>query len=365
MCAPGAANYRRICSVQTSILVVLVGISLRVFGTWLSGAWKQPGDHSCEGEMDFVLKFTDYAISSHSFEPIDLVDASNASTPWRPQVLRAAYVAVEALGRGSADNEAVEDAVWRALDAQYGSKPGRLRNCLKSSPSSKASTAQKGVSYVASWLSGLTSYLSWTETLDTSNTEPLRHVVVGAGPVGLLSALALIRSGAQSVYVVEKRVSYTRNVWFDLYPLPWYLSQPTLEKLGLFAYQTAEYKEWPVAGGRRAITVRAQTLERFLAKVAVAAGVRVIYGHEFVGFCYGNSLSAVVGTSERNQSHFRGVRSCDRLNLESFGGRVLPFDVLIGADGARSTVAEAADIQSEPLTVSILFFNFFNFFAFI
>lgn len=45
-------------------------------------------------------------------------------------------------------------------------------------------------------------------------------VVAGAGPVGLANALALYRQGYRHIVVFDRRVSYTRNIWFDLYSEP-------------------------------------------------------------------------------------------------------------------------------------------------
>ncbi len=43
----------------------------------------------------------------------------------------------------------------------------------------------------------------------------LEVLIVGGGPVGLMSAIESYRNGG-AVTVVEKRSEYTRNTWFDL-----------------------------------------------------------------------------------------------------------------------------------------------------
>eukprot|EP01114_Cavostelium_apophysatum_P023997 TRINITY_DN9241_c0_g1_i1.p1 TRINITY_DN9241_c0_g1~~TRINITY_DN9241_c0_g1_i1.p1 ORF type:complete len:227 (-),score=23.02 TRINITY_DN9241_c0_g1_i1:98-778(-) len=49
----------------------------------------------------------------------------------------------------------------------------------------------------------------------TAEASHIRALVIGGGPVGLMSAIESYASGAQ-VEVVEKRKDYTRNTWFDL-----------------------------------------------------------------------------------------------------------------------------------------------------
>lgn len=70
--------------------------------------------------------------------------------------------------------------------------------------------------------------------MEGAASSSLQIVVAGAGPVGLLSAIAALQAGAW-VTVVEQRTAYRRNVWFDLtgegLDSP---SQAILESWGLF-----------------------------------------------------------------------------------------------------------------------------------
>jgi hypothetical protein len=50
-----------------------------------------------------------------------------------------------------------------------------------------------------------------------SETDNLRVVVVGGGPVGLMSAVTAALAGAHTT-LIEKRRQHERNTWFDLLP---------------------------------------------------------------------------------------------------------------------------------------------------
>ena len=58
-----------------------------------------------------------------------------------------------------------------------------------------------------------------------------RVVVAGGGPVGLAAALSAHRAGA-NVVVLEKRVNYTRDTWFDLLPKPHASGRDWFEAVG-------------------------------------------------------------------------------------------------------------------------------------
>jgi len=55
-----------------------------------------------------------------------------------------------------------------------------------------------------------------------------RVVIIGGGPAGLTASIAAKFSGIECVIVVEKRRSYSRHIWFDLYGLPLYRARKHL-----------------------------------------------------------------------------------------------------------------------------------------
>jgi len=140
---------------------------------------------------------------------------------------------------------------------------------------------------------------------------PLRRqrvVVVGAGPVGLLAAVeAWSNYFSEKVTVLEKRTGYSRDIWFDLYPPPWYNTLTVLQDLGYF-HQIGDRKLSEFPGNRTAYTVRAASLERFLAKVALTVGISIEYGSEFQHICYYNASDdtsagdATTTTTRRNSN---------------------------------------------------------------
>ena len=99
---------------------------------------------------------------------------------------------------------------------------------------------------------------------DSAGSSDVKVVVVGAGPVGLLSALQAYTagrklsfpllhsrsrshshslsplshsqcSGASVVAVYEKRLNYSRDIWFDLYAMPFSRALVVLRQLGFDA----------------------------------------------------------------------------------------------------------------------------------
>jgi hypothetical protein len=90
-------------------------------------------------------------------------------------------------------------------------------------------------------------------------------VVVGAGPVGLISAVQAHASGAR-VLVIEKRRNYTRDIWFDLLPPKFDgLAVPLLEAWGFFALELPYVRE--VQQGTGIVTVQCHVLQSFLTLV--------------------------------------------------------------------------------------------------
>jgi hypothetical protein len=61
---------------------------------------------------------------------------------------------------------------------------------------------------------------SSSSSSSSSSNNSTRIVVAGAGPVGLAHALELYRQGYRNIVVFDRRLTYTRNIWFDLYSEP-------------------------------------------------------------------------------------------------------------------------------------------------
>ena len=151
--------------------------------------------------------------------------------------------------------------------------------------------------------------------------EGLRVVVAGGGPLGLANAVAMLLAGAEHVTVVERRLRYTRNTWFDLDGA----SQALLRSWGmdLRSLQVMSH------AGVHIISVRCQELERFLERTVLLLGGRVLRG--------------------RSASLAPGARACVAIAPEGGGGSAAgaecaPFDVLVAADGAKSQIREALGV---------------------
>ncbi len=148
-----------------------------------------------------------------------------------------------------------------------------------------------------------------------------RVVVVGGGPAGLLSALFAYRSGA-SVTVLEKRRSYGRSLWFDISNGAWGASRAHMDLFGLSALmEELEVETFPRMALTLAVGIQCQVLEKLLATTCLMLGIDVRYGEKYASLAQGGA--AVVMSS----------------------GAVLPFDVLIAADGARSLARRAIGIE--------------------
>lgn len=165
------------------------------------------------------------------------------------------------------------------------------------------------------------------------SSRQLHVVVIGAGPVGLIHAIAAARSGAK-VTVIEKRLNYSRSVWFDLYPKPWYPSIDILQDLQFEQDNNTPYAVHEYAKDRKVVTIQAKTLETFLAKSAQNFRVQIMRQTEFVGINYSSTHG------KRNQA----------VALSNPGSKYLfiEFDVLLGADGSKSKVRELANIDLLP-----------------
>ena len=216
---------------------------------------------------------------------------------------------------------------------------------------------------------------------------PLRVLVVGAGPAGLMHAVsaALLARGVRAaaktaarvdaaygrlrshknmidnerimtVSVVEKRDQWQRDTWFDLMPEssdPDSLTMKYLRQWGFNELRPAlQLQEHP---GTPILSIRCEVLERFLARVLLAVGAPVMRGREFVtiGGCQAAALEHMVltvssGISLDNTDAQRLI--CNATAVAATQGIVKQhaFDVLIGADGSKSSVRAAAKLGWTP-----------------
>eukprot|EP01130_Rhizamoeba_saxonica_P007195 TRINITY_DN2901_c0_g1_i3.p1 TRINITY_DN2901_c0_g1~~TRINITY_DN2901_c0_g1_i3.p1 ORF type:complete len:537 (+),score=82.26 TRINITY_DN2901_c0_g1_i3:157-1767(+) len=191
-------------------------------------------------------------------------------------------------------------------------------------------------------VASVTSFIDTIATTLENNShvinKKIKTLVIGGGPIGLIHALVAHSYGSE-VIVVEKRNTYSRNIWFDVGPDIWYPSIQYLRSFGFF-YQDIEYQESDM-NGSPIYTIRCQILERFLLKVLAFASIEYTIG-TFLRICndthnyYG--LISLSNTSSNIQNHGLTCNS-------DAGIKKIPFDILIGADGSKSTVRDIFSIE--------------------
>ena len=165
-------------------------------------------------------------------------------------------------------------------------------------------------------------------------------VVVGAGPLGLASALEAYRRGS-AVHVIEKRLNYTRNIWFDLYSKPWSAAGDWLRDVGgdVVLVETERHN------GTTTTTIRAQFLERLMSMAAYSLGVDVAYGRIAVGLCrdaVGTAFVAAIDDAALTQPLPDNFSLCAAEPYAAALSASLPFDVVVAADGAESDTRRLA-----------------------
>jgi len=287
-----------------------------------------------EGLLD---QFIDLAIHADAFRPGSYTDSGKDSDLFHRalDLLRCLYkLRVKEL-----QNDKTESA-HKSLESLLGH--GAVRTDLREDLKSADAFVQGLARYTASRRSG-----------QPAQVPPVNVLVVGGGPVGLLSALEASRPGAH-VHVVEKREAYTRDIWFDLYPEPWYISQTVLRDLGYFE-QKGDRKDWELPLNKTAYTVRALTLERFLAKVVAVLDIPIFYGTRYDGVCAQDGRLAALLNPSSSPTNLLKIQPPEGSGtafakpcpaLEPPGGtRVFTFDLLVGADGSKGAVAPAVGLD--------------------
>ncbi len=172
--------------------------------------------------------------------------------------------------------------------------------------------------------------------------SPLRVVVNGGGPAGLVNAVSAYTAGAE-VTLLEKRSSYRRSVWFDLTSSQhilrtWDIFSPAQDILAAFGWGEQDTHE-KHSGNAGIIHVQCAELERFLSKVLHFLGVTVLGQRHGLGFCFAPPTAQhVVGETWGWVS----APADQAANYSSLG----PRDLCSTLSGAASTVRGAVHILS-------------------
>jgi hypothetical protein len=169
-------------------------------------------------------------------------------------------------------------------------------------------------------------------------------VVVGAGPLGLASALDAYRRGANVRAVIEKRTNYTRNIWLDLYAKPWSRALDWWLHVGgdILNLETVRHDNTDT------ITVRALYLERAMALALDTLGISLLYGRIAVGLCrddHGRAYVASVDDAKLTQTLPNEFAMCKSEPWAPLAAP-LPFDIAIAADGASSDIRRIAGLAT-------------------
>lgn len=166
----------------------------------------------------------------------------------------------------------------------------------------------------------LTLFLLSSFFIRADEAPPLSVLIIGGGPAGLASAIEAANHGC-NVTVVEKRNAYTRSQ-------PLLLSKESLDLLKqwnacipLMMTAKSDDDKCPFPG-----LLRIQWLEKALAKRCSEMGIQFIQG-EFKNFSAEHV--SIVNTEQEEM--------------------LIPYDVLIGADGAYSAIKESVSIQTTDL----------------
>lgn len=195
----------------------------------------------------------------------------------------------------------------------------------------------------------------------------IQALVVGAGPVGLLTALSLARRGVEVAVIDEQHRTAARTYACALHPR----SLEILEEAGVLAelsergqrldvvaYYDGSARQAEVkladAGGKYPylLAVPQQTLEDVLEERLRAEGVRVHWSHRLAGF-HEEGVDARVRLERLEKSTAGyGVPSSGWVVAEEGEARVA---LVVGADGHRSRVRRASGIELAPAGAAQLF----------
>ena len=174
----------------------------------------------------------------------------------------------------------------------------------------------------------LTSLLLSTNLLADTPQEPLSVLIIGGGPAGLATAIEAKESGA-NVTLIEKRTAYSRIQRL-------FLSDSSIQLLQKWQVAAPKMQIAELEDGSHIGFVNINHLEESLESRAQELGVQKISG-KFQAFKA--DRIAVILTAEQQQLD-------------------IPYDIVVGADGARSCVKEALAIKTHCLAKAMGAFAF-------
>ncbi len=170
---------------------------------------------------------------------------------------------------------------------------------------------------------------------ESNGCRNIRVIVVGAGPVGMTTAIASWRAGA-NVSVYEQRMTPTRQHWFDSYGISvsllisWGIRHLPKEEV-ILPSEDFCFRDGVPVPRKCILTHQCHVVERFLRYVGALAGIPIFTGQRFASFdAAGNQALAL----------FRGP--------EPSTPKHEPFDVLFGCDGTRSIVRNELGLSFRP-----------------
>jgi 2-polyprenyl-6-methoxyphenol hydroxylase-like FAD-dependent oxidoreductase len=150
---------------------------------------------------------------------------------------------------------------------------------------------------------------------EREDTKSPSIVIIGGGPVGLATAIEAHQSGAH-VTLVEKRSRYLRFQWL-------FLLDSSLQLLEKWKVTLPQMRVTDLGDRGKIGIVQINHLEERLAKRAKELNIKTIHG-EFKELT--NPSTMVISTST--------------------GALKIPYDIIVGADGAHSNVREALAIPT-------------------
>lgn len=174
----------------------------------------------------------------------------------------------------------------------------------------------------------VTSLLLSTNLLADTPKEPLSVLIIGGGPAGLATAIESKESGAK-VTLIEKRTAYSRIQRL-------FLSDSSIQLLQKWQVAAPKMQIAELEDGTHIGFVNINHLEESLESRAQELGIQKISG-EFKAFKADHI--AVILTSEEQQLD-------------------IPYDIIVGADGAHSCVKEALAIKPHCLAKAMGAFAF-------
>ncbi|ETO06504.1 hypothetical protein RFI_30886 [Reticulomyxa filosa] len=177
--------------------------------------------------------------------------------------------------------------------------------------------------------------------------------IIGGSISGLLHALSIVhprhdndvhsKRANMHVSIYEKRQYYERDVWFDIYGQPFYRSVEHLNTYFAFEWSDVE-KQVPKGAAKthamQTYVMRAQILERFLAKLLYWLRVPLHYGCELIDL----TTQVHHNKMERRRRRRQLVMRCQH-NL-----RYVHFDMLVACDGTNSKVRALLQLPFEALS---------------